>query len=246
MEYKLAHKDEFTRQALKRVEKEMEKKQLQELKKYGDIHRILKENAVTRTKQETTILEGQQIVEYLKKENKKLRDKNAKVYSACVNLKALNDRLEGVSTKAEDYLGALESHLKQIEETHDKLCQVEQKYAFTIKQLVDSSEKHRQFCLGEHRIKMMYGKLIKSVEAMTKERSQDSELVREISRYAKSLKDKDSKLPWPEEEEADDDGSKYLGFIFGRNVALGTQDDDDDDDDSDSENYDEYSVATFD
>lgn len=128
--------------------------------------------------------ESQKIIAYLRKENKKLREKNEKVYTACHNLREQNRRLEDANTATDDSFSTLNAHAKQIQETYDKLKEVVPKYEASVKTLRDAVEERRQYCLSEHKIKVMYvkllGNIVEKMELAVGEESLASEIVDKV------------------------------------------------------------------
>lgn len=181
------------------------------------------------TTEEATAQEGQQIIHYLRKENKKLRSKNQKIFAASHALKNNNDRLENANQTTARGFGTLNDHAKQIKETHDKLNNVVPKYKESVDKLREAVEERRQYCLSEHTIKLLYIKLIGRVVEIVEDSCKDAKLVDEIVGYCLEMEGEENRLELPkplaEVSKEKDDGS----------VAS-----------SESDNYDEYTVATMD
>ena len=261
LEYKLSHNRELTDKAMDQMKKGVEqKKQYERNKMEAHFASKVAAKAKADAAEKQVVEEGKDIISHLRNENKKLRDKNDRILRAAMGLKEQNSRLAGVNTQTDGNMGILESHAKQIEETHTKLNHVVPKYKSSVAQLSQAAEQHRQFCVGEHSIKLMYVKLIGKLVDILEERNMQPELTDEIVGYVLAMEGKDNDMPLPEKlhdyevGERDDTisphGSKQpfgskSPHGHGHNGQMNGKHQDDDDD-SDSENYDEYSVATFD
>ena len=270
MEYKLSHKHELTLKAMEQMEKGVEKKKQYERNKLEAAFRAKAQEEESKNGgTEQVVSEGKDIIAYLRKENKKLRDKNTRIHKAAKGLKAQNDRLEGVNTQTDGNMDILETHAKQIEETHTKLNHVVPKYKISVAQLSNAAEQHRQYCVVEHSIKLMYVKLIGTIVDMLEERSKQPELTDEIVGLVLAMEGKDNDKPLPEKLPTGEEATELLphpqyhhnsqqaslakngGGIKSSKPAASQQQSNgygnhDEEEDSDSEDYDEYSVATFD
>ncbi|KAL7572686.1 hypothetical protein ACA910_008961 [Epithemia clementina (nom. ined.)] len=272
LQYKLSHKHELTVEAMEQMEKGLEKKKQYERKKLEAAFQA-KAKEEKGPESEAVVSESKDIIAYLRKENKKLRDKNDRILKAAFNLKAQNDRLGCVNTQTDGNMGILETHAKQIQETHTKLNHVVPKYKISVAQLSNAAEQHRQYCVVEHSIKLMYVKLIGTIVDMLEERSKQAELTDEIVGYVLAMEGKDNDKPLPEKLPTGDEAtelphpqlhsaataattsngsnSRLAGSATNlqhpyHNNPKSLNHHHHDDDDSDSEDYDEYSVATFD
>lgn len=200
LQYKLSHKHELTMKAMEQMEDGVKRKKQYERKKLEDAFKAKAKEEEKKLETEHTVEEGKDIIAYLRNENKKLRDKNDRILKAAFNLKAQNDRLEGVNTQTDGNMGILSTHAKQIEETNKKLNHVVPKYQISVAQLSSAAEQHRQYCLMEHNIKLMYVKLIGTIVDMLEERNKTQpELTDEIVGYVLAMEGKDNDKPLPEQ-----------------------------------------------
>jgi len=107
--------------------------------------------------------ESRNVIAYLRKENKKLREKNEEIAVASLNMKAQNRRLEEANKHTEENLKILREHADHIEDTHRKLNEVIPKYLENIDVLQDAVNTRDAYCIAEHKIKVMYTKLMGDV-----------------------------------------------------------------------------------
>jgi len=111
----------------------------------------------------STALEAQKIIAYLRKENRKLREKNDEIAGLCRGLDEQNARLEKANESTANAIASLREHTKKIEATHAKLREVVPMYEQSIEQLQDAVDVRGAYCLAEHKIKIMYAKLMGDV-----------------------------------------------------------------------------------
>ena len=224
LQHRLDTRDSRKKASLERVAQKTEKrkaalKEKMEAKAKKELEKV--------TIEQKTAEEGQQIISYLRRENKKLRSKNEKIHQASGVLKHNNDRLESVNKTTEDGFSTLNAHAKTIKETHDKLQVVVPKYKLGIEKLEEAVEERRQYCLAEHTIKLLYVKLLGKVVEMVEDSVNDTKLVDEIVGYCLEVEGEDNRLELP----------KKLESFLDKPL--------DNDSDDDSENYDEFTVATL-
>ena len=220
LQFKFEHKDLLTQRALAKIKDKHASKKEKVRKKLMEKH---EKSLAKITKEERAAQEAQKLIQQLRDENKKLREKNQKVYDACVNLKHQNDRLENTTSVAEGNIDVLNKHAKQIKETHDKLVIVEPRYKASVSQLLDAVEMRRQYCATERQMKLMYVKCVGAIVDLAEDQLKDKGLLDEIVGYVLDTENADHEEPLPEKVNVSDP-------------------DDDNDDDSD---IDAYSVHSY-
>lgn len=186
-----------------------------------------------------TANEGAKLIYYLRSENKKLRQKNDKIASSIRELNAHNARLTEATTMTGDNQSLLGSHYEKIKETHDALQNVVPKYEAKIREMKEALETRRQYCLSEHKMKVMYVKLVGTLAEMVEHHSKDKELIDEVFSFCLDIEGEEDATESSRDmledcKEVVRDDDDYDEISVG---------DDDDKDDSDSNNYDEYAVA---
>lgn len=224
LEFKLKNKDLLTKRALAKVNEKKKVKQDKFRKKMEDKHNA---SVAEVTEEDKNAQEAHKLIKYLRDENKKLREKNGKIIDACRNLNSQNERLQSTTSVAEGNIDVLNVHAKQIKDTHEKLKVVEPRYRESVEQLSEAVELRRQFCLTERKIKLMYVKCVGAIVDIAEEVCKDAELVDEIVEYVLETEDADDAEPVTVKLDLNE-------METGEEEA------------EDSDNYDEFSVATYD
>jgi len=225
LEHKLGTKHERTAHAIGKVDKRTE--QRKEAMRHRMEEQAKKESEKITTEQKAA-QEGQKIIAYLRKENKKLREKNEKIYSAIYALKEQNARLEEANESTGESFSTLNDHAKQIDETHEKLQVIVPRYKESVEKLRDAVEVRRQFCLAEHKIKLMYVKCVGTLVEMVEDGCKDIKLVDEVVKYCIDM-------------EAEDNAQTLPAKLDQEETEYG----DEDEDVSECDSIDEYTVATL-
>ena len=221
LQFKLDNKDLLTWRALAKV-KDKTKTKMEKIKqKLLEKH---EKSLAKETKEEQTAKEARKIIQALRDENKKVREKNEKIMDACRNLKSQNERLQSTTNQATDNIDILTRHAKHIKDTYEKLIIVEPRYKQSVEDLAEAVESRRQFCLSERRMKLAYVKCVGAVVDLAEEKLKDPDLLDEIVGYVLDTEDMDNEEPLPER------------------VHVGDLQDKEEDDDS----VDAHSVATYD
>lgn len=149
--------------------------------------------------------ESSKIISYLRKENKKLREKNDEIFEACRNLKAQNGRLEEANKATEENIEILRKHTDHIEETHRKLNDIIPRYRENIDTLTEALETREAYCLAEHKIKVMYTRLMGDVVdkvAGYKNKNDNGDLEESIMYHCLEMEGKEHDVPLPSHLEA--------------------------------------------
>jgi hypothetical protein len=243
LEFKLLHRDVLTRQAVKKVH---ERKELRKNMYNKKMKEVANKELAKVTDAEKCAYESQRIIQFLRKQNKKLREKNQKIYEASVNLKQENDRLEGVNWHTGDTVSQLSAYAKHIQETHDKLVHVIPKYQDSIFELQEGLDLRNQYCALEHKTKLLYLKCAGHVITKVEFCCRDADLVDEIVGYALQMDASDNphELAGSSSDSINHSSDSSLSMSkVGFEHLPG--DDNGDDNDDDSENYDEYAVASL-
>ena len=220
LQYQLDNRSELTAHALGRLQERTQKRKDMIRDKLTKAHMrsIDKETAVEQTRHE-----GQQVIAYLRKENKKLREKNQKIYAAICALRLNNERLEQANSKSDNSYGTLHDHAKTIKETHEKLKEVVPKYKESVDTLKDAVEQRRQFCVSEHKIKLQYKKCLGTLVDMVETSAKDKTLVDHVVGLCLEMESEDHQDLPP--------------AIVPDDASASSED---------SDNYDEYTVASMD
>lgn len=181
---------------------------------------------------ESTATEGQKLIFSLRKENKKLREKNTKIYKATHSLKAANTAFEAANSTTGDSHSALKEQAKTIEETHEKLKEVVPAYEANVEKYKAALQAHRTFGNTEHQIKLLYIQTVGTIVEMMEDRCRDTNLTEEIVEYCLAVEEHDKAALMP--------------ILLEDHFATEEKNDDGSVSSEDSENYEEYTVATMD
>lgn len=189
-----------------------------------------------------TANEGAKLIHYLRLENKKLRKKNDKIAASILALKQHNERLEKATHETDDNQSLLGTHYEKIKETNAVLLTVVPQYEAKLKEMQEALEIRQQYCMSEHKMKVMYVKLVGTLTEMVENHSSDMALIDEITAYCLEL---------PEDAATGGEGAGVPDHIEANEMGGNGEDEYDeisvaDNDDSDSNNYDDYTVATMD
>lgn len=79
--------------------------------------------------------ECQKLIDYLRLENRRLRDDNNKISNAIQALKHENERIFDANSSSDDSIGSLAKHAKTIQKTHAKLQKVIPQYKAAIQEM---------------------------------------------------------------------------------------------------------------
>jgi hypothetical protein len=107
--------------------------------------------------------EAQEMILYLRKANKKLRERNQKLYNNIQNYKHNNMRLEEANAATAEYFEQLKEHTAQLEVINSKLHESERHYKATIESVEEGIALRQQYYLAEHRVKTCYAKTIATI-----------------------------------------------------------------------------------
>jgi urease gamma subunit len=124
-----------------------------------------------------TATEGQKVIAFLRDENRKLREKNAEIFTAIQDLKVQNTRLEEANEKTADTFSKLDQHAKGLLQTNQQLQAVVPKYKERYTEMKDEAELRRQYCLFEHQLKVNYVKAIGTIVEAIEKQCKDEKLV---------------------------------------------------------------------
>lgn len=131
--------------------------------------------------------EGSKVIQFLRSENMKMRKMNEKLALSMAELKEQNTRLEEATKLTIEHQGILETHYVKIKETHDALMSVMPKYEEKIAEMTEALDIRRQYCLSEHKMKIMYVKLVGTLGEMVEHHSNDKDLIEEVLSFCLEL-----------------------------------------------------------
>jgi hypothetical protein len=227
LEHKLATMEKAKEQELQAIRQNFEEKKLSIRRKATkkEAKTIKKSLVVGEVASEST-----KIIQYLRAENKKLRAKNEKIAAAIQELKVQNARLESATEFTDENQHILGSHFAKIKETNDALNAVIPKYEANIAKFKEELDTRNQYCQSEHRMKLMYVKLVGTLAEMVENHSKDQELIEEVVTMCLELEGETS------------ESSKY-GDLFGDKEQADEEYEEVSVEEEDSENYGDYAIA---
>lgn len=214
-----------------------------------------------------TAAQGSELINYLRQENKKLRQKNEKIAASIQALRLHNEQLESLTTATGENQNLLGTHYDKIQETNTLLLSVVPQYESKIAELQEALEVRQQYCDVENHMKVMYMKSIGTITEMMEQDSNDPALIQEIMQYCADLPS--DILPPPsitpldttDQNHGESPNNNHISnseLVDRENMdAAGgdpteydevsvldnTNDDHNNDDDTDSNNYDDYTIA---
>lgn len=195
LEHRLETKDERTRAAIEKVHGRYD--QRKQTMRYR-LEEKSKKELSKMTKEQRCAEEGQQLIAFLRKENRKLREKNEKLHNAITVLKDQNERLEHANDSTDSCFTTLNEHAKHIQDTYDKLSEVVPKYRAGVEALKGALSDRNQYCETEHRIKLMYVKCVGMIVEKMEENDEDKALIDSIVELCMETEDADNIMLLPE------------------------------------------------
>merc|ERR1712113_248305 len=183
--------------------------------------------------QQTLIDESGKIIEYLRKENMKLRQQCESMKRDYKSLKENNSRLMEANASASNSFNQLNEHAKGLNATNARLIKNVDTYK---KQLVKMKEdlKNRQaFYLAEAHARVAYQKTLARIVAQVQDKSRDAQLVEDVVIWALEC-EAEAKAERAALENAGQKAPPGASSTSRRNAQRPGDDDDSDDSDSES------------
>jgi hypothetical protein len=159
--------DERKRLALQRIEDRLH------MHKYTYREKMERKAIASVTVTSRGTKEVQEMIVYLRKANKRLREKNQKLYDNIQAYKHNNMRLEEANRATDEYFGKLKEHVEQLEVINRKLNVSEKNYKATLENLEDGIAIREHYYLAEHRVKTCYAKAISTIVELADERGNE-------------------------------------------------------------------------
>jgi chromosome segregation ATPase len=176
LQHKLDTREERTAAAIAEVQERLRQQKDKYLKK-------MMKRATADRRESVTAQEIQQVIDVLRKDNKRLRKQNEKLYKAIDELKLENELIESQADQICKNFSQLEDEVKYLEEINEKLRDVTGQYEESINNLQNAIEVRQQYFLSEHLVKVSYMKWIVTVAEKVEDRCEDSKLVDEVVCY---------------------------------------------------------------
>jgi hypothetical protein len=189
-----------------------------------------------------TAAQGVQLIQHLRRENKKLRDKNDKIARAIAELRYQNERLEKAATLTVSNESVLSNHYHgQIVATQQALQVVVPQFQKKLRDMTEALDVRRQYWSTERKMKILYVQTVGAVVELVEDQCDDRDLVHSVMTMCVALKDA---LPKGVEGEEEKEMAREVEEVLAEEENS-EYDDDDSDDSSDSNDYDEYDIADF-
>jgi len=184
MQEKLAEAEEQRKRDLEDAKFQFEQEMEEYKEKLEDQLRAEAEKQNKSAQQQTLIDESGKIIEYLRKENMKLRQQCESMKRDYKSLKENNARLMEANASASNSFNQLNEHAKGLNATNARLIKNVDTYK---KQLVKMKEdlKNRQaFYLAEAHARVAYQKTLARIVAQVQDKSRDAQLVEDVVIWA--------------------------------------------------------------
>ncbi|KAL7577734.1 hypothetical protein ACA910_010498 [Epithemia clementina (nom. ined.)] len=139
-----------------------------------------KEKQKKTAQQQTLIDESGKIIEYLRKENMKLRNQNETMRKDFKALKENNARLMEANASAGASFSALNDHAKQLNVTNAKLIRNVEAYKAQLEKLKDDLKTRQAYYLAEAEARLAYQKTMAQIVGAIQDKCRDAQLVEDV------------------------------------------------------------------
>jgi myosin-5 len=130
--------------------------------------------------QQTLIDESGKIIEYLRKENMKLRNQNDSMRKDFKSLKENNQRLMEANASAGQSFTALNDHAKQLNVTNAKLMKNVEAYKMQLEKFKDDLKTRQAYYLAEAEARLTYQKTMAQIVGAVQDKCRDAQLVEDV------------------------------------------------------------------
>lgn len=139
-----------------------------------------KEKQKKNAQQQSLIEESGKIIEYLRKENMKLRNQNDTMRKDFKSLKENNMRLMEANASAGESFTALNDHAKNLNATNAKLIKNVDSYKVQLEKLKDDLKTRQAYYLTEAEARLAYQKTMASIVGAIQDKCRDAQLVEDV------------------------------------------------------------------
>uniref|UniRef100_A0A7S3P970 Myosin motor domain-containing protein n=1 Tax=Amphora coffeiformis TaxID=265554 RepID=A0A7S3P970_9STRA len=139
-----------------------------------------KEKQKRSAQQQSLIEESGKIIEYLRKENMKLRNQNETLRKDFKSLKENNARLMEANASAGASFSALNDHAKQLNLTNAKLIRNVEAYKGQLEKLKDDLKTRQAYYLAEAEARLAYQKTMAQIVGAIQDKCRDAQLVEDV------------------------------------------------------------------
>jgi len=155
-----------------------------EIEAYKEMIEAEKKNDKTTKKksaqQQTLIDESGKIIEYLRKENMKLRNQNDSMRKDFKSLKENNARLMEANASASASFTALNDHAKQLNGTNAKLIKNVEAYKKQLEKLKEDLKTRQSYYLAEAEARLAYQKTMAQIVGTIQDKCRDAQLTEDV------------------------------------------------------------------
>jgi hypothetical protein len=176
--YRLENRERLTSEALERVwnDTEAKKNKFYEIMK-GKMDRRQDRDIEMKV---TCRSQGQQIIEYLRKDNKKIREDTDRIKRKFREQKEKHLNLEAASDQIAQNMEVLQVHTKRFQETHNQLSRIEPVYQDKVAMLEESYAQAKAYCDTEHICKFKYLNAMEKIVTLVQDRCTNRKLVDKV------------------------------------------------------------------
>lgn len=139
-----------------------------------------KEKEKKNAQQQSLIEESGKIIEYLRKENMKLRTQNETMRKDFKALKENNQRLMEANASAGQSFTALNDHAKQLNATNAKLIKNVDSYKQQLEKLKEDLKTRQAYYLAEAEARLAYQKTMALIVGSVQDKCRDAQLVEDV------------------------------------------------------------------
>jgi len=139
-----------------------------------------KEKQKKSAQQQTLIDESGKIIEYLRKENMKLRNQNDAMRKDFKSLKENNQRLMEANASAGASFTALNDHAKQLNVTNAKLIKNVETYKQQLEKLKEDLKTRQAYYLAEAEARLAYQKTMAQIVGAIQDKCRDAQLTEDV------------------------------------------------------------------
>jgi myosin heavy subunit len=139
-----------------------------------------KEKQKKSAQQQTLIDESGKIIEYLRKENMKLRNQNDSMRKDFKSLKENNQRLMEANASAGQSFTALNDHAKQLNVTNAKLMKNVEGYKAQLEKFKDDLKTRQAYYLAEAEARLAYQRTMAQIVGAIQDKCRDAQLVEDV------------------------------------------------------------------
>jgi hypothetical protein len=184
MKDKLAEAEDQRKRDLEDAKFQFEQEMEEYKEKLEDQLRAEAEKQNKSAQQQTLIDESGKIIEYLRKENMKLRQQCESMKRDYKSLKENNARLMEANASASSSFNQLNEHAKGLNATNARLIKNVDTYKKQLVKMKDDLKNRQAFYLAEAHARVAYQKTLARIVAQVQDKSRDAQLVEDVVIWA--------------------------------------------------------------